>query len=178
MHQLLPYFIAEGEKWVGEQRALHRPGAALLTSPMRVTFEPFFDKEVLDEVRFKAVSQISNPGFYANLHAAGRSIPLDFGNMYGITFIDTVLLSQRFGGNWPRSLYFHELVHVVQYRVLGVTEFVKRYVRGWAQHGFQYEAIPLEKDAHDLQALFETNPSQVFSVHQEVARRISRRATS
>ena len=178
MHQLLPYFIAEGEKWVAEQRTLHRPGGALLSSAMRSMFEPFFDKEVLDGVRFKVVSQISNPGFYASLRAMERPIPLDFGNMLGITFVDTVLLSQRFGGNWPRSLYFHELVHVVQYRVLGVAEFMKRYVRGWAEHECQYEAIPLEMDAYDLQALFEANPSQVFSVQQEVARRISRRATS
>jgi hypothetical protein len=58
-------------------------------------------------------------------------------------------------------------VHVVQYRILGVAAFVRRYVLGWANNGRRYEAIPLERDAYELQARFESNPGRPFSVERE-----------
>jgi hypothetical protein len=124
------------------------------------------------------VEQIPNPGFHKDLPAMGLQIPMDLGQMQGITFIDTVLLSKRFQSSWVPSLYFHELVHVVQYSVLGSTKFMQRYIRGWAENGYQYGSIPLEKDAYELQARFEAQPSQPFSVQEVVAQRLLDRATS
>jgi hypothetical protein len=176
--QMLDYFIVEGEKWILEQRGLHRPTANPLPSDQRSRLEAFFDKNVLDSARFAPVDQIPNPGFYQNLPAMGLQIPMDLGQMQGITFIDTVLLSKRFQSSWVPSLYFHELVHVVQYSVLGSWEFMQRYIRGWAENGYQYGSIPLEKDAYELQSQYETNPLQPFSVQQVVAQRLADRATS
>ena len=172
--QLIEYLIAEGQSWVLEQRELHRPAVIPLDALVREKFNPFFEDAVLNEGRFKGVPAIQNPSFYAELEAMGQSIPLDFTAMHGITFIDTVLLSQRFGQTSFPGLLFHELVHVVQYRILGVAEFVTRYVRGWAENGYRYEAIPLERDAYELQHRYEANPNQPFSVREEVTQRTSR----
>jgi len=99
---------------------------------------------------------------------------MDLATAQGITFDDTVLLSERDGIlHGPRSgLLFHELVHVVQYKLLGVGEFIRRYVTGWAAAGFVYEAIPLERDAFDLQRRFQGAPRRGFPVHDAVARRL------
>jgi hypothetical protein len=176
--QMLDYFIVEGEKWILEQRRLHYPAAEPLSPDQRSNFEAFFSRTILDSARFAAVDQIPNPGFYQNLPAMGLQIPMDFGQMQGITFIDTVLLSKRFQNSWSPSLYFHELVHVVQYSILGSKKFMQRYVRGWAENGYQYGSIPLEKDAYELQSRFEAQPWQPFSVQEVAAQRLAERATS
>lgn len=68
--------------------------------------------------------------------------------MIGITFLDTFFL--RGGGP---STYFHELVHVVQWKYLGPRRFLLTYGIGLAQHG--YRDSPLEQTAYLLQSNFE-----------------------
>lgn len=172
--QLIDFLIAGGQAWVTQQRELHRPAAIPLDALVKGKLKPFFEDAILNEARFKEVAAIENPGFYAEIEASGQPIPLDFTAMHGITFIDTVLLSTRFGQVSFPSLLFHELVHVVQYRILGVAEFVDRYVRGWAANGFAYEAIPLERDAYELQHRYEASPAQPFSVREKVEQRLKR----
>jgi hypothetical protein len=94
---------------------------------------------------------------------------MDFSRMDGITFIDTVIVVDSC---WPPtdSLMFHELVHVAQYRLLGVHEFARRYVYGWAENGFVYEAIPLEAQAFELQGRFDAHASAPFCVENEIRR--------
>ena len=132
-----------------------------------------YDQEVLESVRVVMVAQIENPDFYAQLALAGYQIPLDFRQMEGITYGDVVLLRNRTRENSAEvSLRFHELVHVVQYSILGVEEFGRRYVRGWSANGFSYSAIPLEVDAYQLQALFEIGSQ--FDVVEAVRERLNR----
>ena len=169
---MIDFLITRGQAWVTQQRDVHRPSAIPLDTRARAQFEPFFEAVILDEARFKGVPALQNPSFYAELEAVGQSVPLDFTNMHGITFIDTVLLSERFGQVSFPGLLFHELVHVVQYRILGVAEFVTRYVRGWAANGYKYETIPLERDAYQLQHRYEAAPNQPFSVREVVERQL------
>ena len=113
----------------------------------------WYSAATLDAARVRRVSQIENPDFYVQL----GTIPLDFRTMTGITYGDTVLISDsQVPSETPLSLLFHELVHVVQYTVLGVDEFARRYVQGWADNAFDYFRIPLEVQAYGLQAEFES----------------------
>jgi len=174
MEQQLNFLIVNGTKWIVEQREHHRPSADELTAPVKDALNPYFQPEILEAVRVREVPQIENPGFYDELRQAGQEIPLDFSQMAGITFVDTVVLSQLMSQRVDDpSLIFHECVHVAQYQVLGIDEFVRRYVEGWAANGFDYFSIPLEKDAYELQGRFEASPNQPFSVEAEVARRLS-----
>ena len=133
---------------------------------------PFFGQDVTNGVRIVSVPVIQNPDFYEELKAQGVPTPLDFTVMCGITFQDTILISHSHPvdrDSWPHLL-FHELVHVVQYALLGVGEFVRQYVLGWVSNGFSYEAIPLERHAYALDQRFASNPSEHFQVRLEVAR--------
>lgn len=158
-----------------EQRERHRPDALALEPQERQVFVPFFEAELLDEVRFKSVPKVENPGFYRVLAAMGQPLPMDFTATHGITFGDTVLLSERYlrSGESRLSLLFHEMVHVVQYRLIGMEGFLRAYVTGWAENGFEYRAIPLERQAYDLQHRFEDNAAAAFSVRDEVTRRLA-----
>jgi hypothetical protein len=85
--------------------------------------------------------------------------------MAAITFCDVAVSHEAFSN----GLLFHELVHVEQYRQLGVPRFSELYVRGFLNGG-GYEAIPLDVNAHTLGGRFESQPQWVFSVDDEVNR--------
>jgi hypothetical protein len=65
------------------------------------------------------------------------------------------------------GLLFHELVHVEQYRQLGIPRFAELYVRGFLKGG-GYDGIPLEVNAYMLGGRYESNPAQRFSMADEV----------
>lgn len=87
----------------------------------------------------------------------------DQSQMAAITFDDVVVAHEEFS----KGLLFHELVHVAQYRLLGVPGFSELYVRGFLTGG-SYNAIPLETNACTLQHRFESDSLRAFSVEEEV----------
>ena len=170
----VPLLIHHGTLWVRSQRDLHRPSTRSLSQQERLALSGFFDPEILEKARIIVVPVIQNPSFYSDLEQMGLYAPPDFTTMTGITYDDTILVSEaRFPplSHWI-SLLFHELAHVVQYDLLGVEEFMAQYVRGWATNGFDYYSIPLEWDAYELQARYDPAPGGVFSVAEEVVSRL------
>jgi len=133
---------------------------AALPELLRAQFDPYFGKQILDAARFVNVPLIPTPG--------------DLGQTRGMTFGNLVLLSRRYP--CTASLYFHELVHVVQYQLLGFAGFMQRYMTGWVLEGFRYRDIPLEQDAFGLQAQFDRG--EVFPVMPEIQRRLAQRRST
>jgi hypothetical protein len=91
-----------------------------------------------------------------------KNLP-DQSRMGAITFRDVVVSHEPFYD----GLLFHELVHVEQYRQLGIPRFSELYVRGFLTGG-SYEAIPLEVNAYTLDGRFQRSPHREFSVQAEV----------
>lgn len=157
MTDLLSYLTENGRLWINQQRTAHYTSANPLPLPLRTAYSRFFLSETLELPRVAGVLRIENPPFYADLLKAGPSVPLDFTAMAGITLVDTILVSRERADVSElglRSLLFHECVHVAQYQHLGLERFVHEYVSGWAKNGYQYEAIPLEQQAYELQHRF------------------------
>ena len=173
--QFVHLMISNGISWASTQRDTHRPNAHALRDEDREAMKSFFSPETLDEVRLHFVPIIENPDFFAEFEMAGQPISLDFRMMQGITFVDTILISKEMRdpaeGRWL-PLLFHELVHVVQYKVLGLEEFMRRYVTGWAENGRQYAKIPLEVQAYTLQEHFETAPGLPFDIEDRVRKEL------
>jgi len=163
----LQWLIDRGREWVREQRELHIRDAVVLPPQLIARVSSFFEESVFGRARMKVVEEISNPAFYSELMIAGEPIPIDFSQMAGIVFKDIILLSMR---HMPKNdtipLFFHELVHIVQYQYLGIDKYVDLYVRGWAMHNRLYNAIPLEEHAYKLQERFEAR--EAFDVNAEV----------
>lgn len=150
---MLPWVIREATGWVRSQRDTHRPSARPLDDREVEALERFFGPTIMNKASIRGVSHIQNPPFYPIPVKSGISV-IDFAQGGGITFIDTILISKErtLPGPVPLPLVFHELVHVVQYDLLGVDEFVNRYVNGWLAGGQQYTSIPIERQAYGLQA--------------------------
>ena len=168
LDEFLAYLITEGSAWIQTQRDVLRPGAAELGDGHSERFGPYFRPDTLKSVRYRLVDKIENPGFYRDLAERGIEIPLDFSRMVGITFDDTISISKRkLRRKYLTRLLFHECVHVAQYRRLGVEAFIDRYVHGWADKGFNYFTIPLERQAYELERRFAQG--ELFSVEDAVA---------
>ena len=169
--QLAPEQIAQVSVLVSQyitvQRVKYAPRAIPLSDQQRVPLEPFFAREVLNSVRVLVLrgERVSNPEFYPMLRGLGfKNLP-DQSAMGAITFCDVVVSHEPFSD----GLLFHELVHVEQYRQLGIPLFSELYVRGFLNGG-SYESIPLEVNAYTLGGRFESAPRQQFSVQDEVSR--------
>jgi hypothetical protein len=87
----------------------------------------------------------------------------DFADMGAVTFVDVIVSN----GPISTATLFHELVHVVQYGKLGLSDFGAKYVTGFLRGG-SYERIPLEINAYQLDAEFTRNPKRQFAVDERV----------
>lgn len=81
----------------------------------------------------------------------------------GVTYLETYFLEP--GGAADESLHYHELIHVIQWRVLGPKDFLLLYAHGLAERG--YLDCPLEAMAYDHQRRFEAG-ERPYSVETEV----------
>jgi len=175
MNQLIAQLIDLGRQWVADQRTAFRPLGQALSDNQLSEFARYFDRNLLTKVRIVTVPALENPAFleqYRPIFAQSSAPVLDFSRMLGITFVDTVLIVEDAIRNNLNSLIFHELVHVVQYDIVGLDKFIELFIIGWVNQGFNYAAIPLEMDAYELQYRYEGDPDSSFDVQDEVSRRL------
>ncbi len=167
----IEWVIQQVAAYIEEQRQTYRRRAVSLSQNQKMVLRPFFPASTLDSTRavLLAAEGVSNPPFYGELMRMGfeaASLP-NFALMAGITFVDTVVSHEPF----TDRLLFHELVHVVQYEKLGLEGFAAKYVRGFLNGG-SYEAIPLERNAYELEERFAAAPTRPLSVETEVQARV------
>ncbi len=152
-------------QYISTQREKYAPRAIQLSGQQRAAMKGFFSPQLLEGVRLLGLQggRVANPDFYPILRGLGfKNLP-DQSRMGAITFCDVVVSHEPFYD----GLLFHELVHVEQYRQLGIPSFSELYVCGFLNGG-SYEAIPLEVNAYTLEGRFEANHPQGFSVEDEV----------
>lgn len=162
---LLPAFCLLTERYIAYHRSRLYPQAERIPLEMAERLAGFFSEDILRETRvIEAV--VPTPFFYPIVRRLGIGEFPEMSTIGAITFVDLIA--------YPESpdlrTLFHELVHVVQYRVLGLRAFAESYVRGFVSGG-GYERIPLEQEAYELDARFSRNRNRRFSVEEEVRRR-------
>lgn len=168
--RLTPEQIAQVSRLVAQyittQREKYTPRAFPLSAQQKAKMAGFFLPQLLEDARLLVLSveRVVNPDFYPMLRDLGFNNLPDQSAMGAITFSDTVVSH----GPFTDGLLFHELVHVEQYRQLGIPHFSELYVRGFLAGG-GYDGIPLERNAYMMGANYEKDPARHFSVAEEVA---------
>jgi hypothetical protein len=152
-------------QYISTQREKYVARAVPLSAQQKAAMAGFFSPQLIDGARVLVLQgeRVSNPDFYPMLRGLGFNNLPDQSAMGAITFRDVVVSHEAFSD----GLLFHELVHVEQYRQLGIPRFSELYVRGFLNGG-SYEAIPLEVNAYTLGGRFESDSHGVFSVGDEV----------
>ena len=100
------------------------------------------------------------------LSKIGLSQFADFegGDYDGITYLDTFFLKQTRVKD--EGLYFHELIHVIQWGLLGPERFLAAYADGLERFG--YRQSPLEIMAYNAETTFRQS-AQSFNAESLVA---------
>ena len=153
------------ENYISSSREKYASQAVPLTDAQRAAMSPFFSSGVLGSARLCVLrgARVPNPSMYSMAKMMGINNLPDFSGMAAITFVDVIVAHEDF----TDALLLHELVHVAQYAQMDMKEFAARFVNGFIQGG-SYEEIPLEKQAYELEARFSQDPTQAFSVDDEV----------
>lgn len=160
--------VARGVAWIHRRRELHRPLGQPLPGAALEAFSSYFQADLLEAIRVHRVPRIRPPWPVGLLGWLGRA-PIDFGHVWGITYLDTIVLATSLVGERRETgCLFHECVHAAQVRGLGLFDFVQRYVDEWAAAGWRYRGIGLEREAYALQRRFEAG--EAFQVEAELER--------
>jgi hypothetical protein len=133
--------------WFDTVRAQHAGQAQRVGSVGFSRLPEYFPSAVLDAARVVTVAKIPFPPItdlgiaFAELSQMGLS---------AVTYDDTIFVHQALRAE---TIHFHELVHVVQWRAIGVNPFMLTYGLGVVERGYAHS--PLEAIAYDLQSQFD-----------------------
>lgn len=162
--------------WVRSRRNTYRAAGHPLRDFELAAFEPFFDAATLADLRVARVEEFRPWPLERLLRRIGLRGILPSPSVAGIALIDTIVIvtptaHERHMASLP--LLFHELVHIEQYRVLGLRGFLREYVGGWLAAGRSYDEIPLEIQAYELTEQYEAAPGDAFSITETIRKRFA-----
>jgi len=148
--------------WIEETLAAHAGRARRVVDLNFPRLPAYFGRDVLAAAKVVAVDRLPVPP----LSQMGLSQFADWesGDYAGITYLDTFFVIRGEVAN--EALHFHELVHVVQWRLLGTERFIAAYATGL--EAFGYRDSPLEATAYDLEGKFRATPA-VFDAAKAIA---------
>ena len=151
--------------WIAKTLAASAPKARSTASFSFPRLPRFYSGDLLSRAKVVFVDKCPVPP----LSAIGLSQFADFENMSasGITYMDTYFVLWHEAER--ESLHFHELVHVVQWQILGAERFLSLYADGLEKHGYQNS--PLEVMAYEHQARFDSGVTP-YSVEAEVQQQL------
>jgi len=152
-------FLAE---WLQETLAKYSPSAQTIASRGFPRLPNYFAPITLETSKVVLVDQLPLPP----LSSWGLTRFADFerGDFSGITFLDTFFVKKDQSRN--EALHFHELIHIVQWRILGPERFLYLYADGLDRFG--YRNNPLEVMAYGAEAQF-VNSTTKFAAEELVA---------
>jgi hypothetical protein len=153
-------------RYIAYHRRRLAPQATFIPQEVRASLQNHFPPAVLRDTRIVQAT-MPEPILYPLAGLFGIKGLLEMSSIGAMTLVDVVAYPDEL----ERDTLFHELVHVVQYRVLGLRRFARLYVKGFLE-GCGYEGIPLERQAYELGARFEKRPEDFFSVEEDVIRRL------
>jgi hypothetical protein len=169
LRPLAPLFSYYAARYIERSAAQHRLYARKLSIREHDAMAAFFPVDLLHRARIATPTQPLRPHRIQKLATMfGMETLLTPESTAAITFNHVIA---HYGSLSLRTL-FHELVHVEQYKQLGVRGFARLYVRAFLRTG-AYERIPLEVHAYELDERYAANPALRFSVRDEVRRWIA-----
>jgi hypothetical protein len=153
--------------WIQKTLEFYEENAKPVASMHFVRLPLYFNHGLLETAKFIAIDRLPMPPLSAM--GLSRFAALEQGNFNGITYLDRYFIKQTMVTE--EAIHFHELIHVIQWRLLGPEAFLAAYANGLDDFG--YENSPLEKMAYDAEAAFKRS-SPIFDAEKFVAERLGR----
>jgi hypothetical protein len=151
--------------WIDATLRTHAGDSRTVASRGFPRLARYFSTATLTSAKVVLVNQLPIPP----LSSWGLTRLADFerGDYTGVTYLNTFFVKRDDIRN--EAIHFHELIHVVQWRILGPEQFLRVYADGLERFG--YRDSPLEKTAYVAEAAFTSN--EIFNAEEMVARKLS-----
>ena len=151
--------------WIDVTLKAHAANARTVVSRGFPRLPLYFSVDTLTSAKVVLVDQLPIPP----LSSWGLTRFADFerGDFNGVTYLNTFFIKRVDLRN--EAIHFHELIHVVQWRILGPEQFLRSYAEGLERFG--YRDSPLERMVYDAEAAFTAN--DVFDAEKMVAQKLS-----
>jgi hypothetical protein len=164
---VFPHFM----HWIACTLSAHAHGAKTVASKSFPRIPLYFSRELLTTAKVVVVERVPMPP----LTQLGLSQFAEFerSDNSGVTYLDTFFVRRDHADEEP--LHFHELIHVIQWRILGPARFLASYAAGLEMWG--YRDSPLEVMAYDAEAAF-ANTGQIFDAERLVAEQLQQCVTN
>ena len=159
-HATYPKLLGWIQKTLGDYENIAQPVASMHFARL----PHYFDKSLLEAVKFIVIDRLPVPPLTAM--GLNRFAGFEQGNFDGITYLNRYFIKRTV--ITEEALHFHELIHIIQWRLLGPERFLAAYANGLDEFG--YENSPLEKMAYDAETLFKQ--SSIFDAQKFVAKRL------
>ena len=158
--------LGDVKNWIASTIESHRERAQPIARLGFPRLGEYFSPSLLAAAKFVPVDDLP----FVPLTALGLPQYAEFEGMSvnAVTYVDYCFVQTHFVDK--ESLYFHELVHMTQWRLLGIERFILEYGNALI-HGRNYHTNPFETMAYELQLDFDLGRAP-FDVEREVARRI------
>jgi hypothetical protein len=153
------------QAWIQKTLAAYEKDAQPIASMHFARLPLYFDYDLLETAKFILIDQVPMPPLSAM--GLDRFAAFEQGNFNGVTYLDRYFIKRTVV--IEEALHFHELIHVIQWRLLGPEGFLRAYANGLDEFG--YENSPLEKMAYDAEASFKRS-SAIFDAEKFVAERL------
>ena len=138
-------------QWIDETLEKYDSQAIEVSSIKSSRIQKALPMEILNRARVVIVDgKVPVPPLSSKMGLTGLA-ELESRSLDGITYKDTFFINSHH--ILTEGLYFHELVHVVQWDQLGVDNFLLAYGAGILQKG--YRNCPLEEMAYSLRDEFD-----------------------
>jgi hypothetical protein len=153
------------QAWIQETLAAHEKDAQPIASMNFLRLPLYFNYVLLETAKFIPIDRVPMPPLSAM--GLGRFAAFEQGDFHGVTYLDRYFIKRTVVTEEP--IHFHELIHVIQWRLLGAEGFLRAYANGLDEFG--YENSPLEKMAYDAEASFKRSYA-IFDAEKFVAERL------
>lgn len=150
--------------WIRQTLVAHAKSARIVASVGFQRLPLYFSAELLQLAKFVVIERVPLPPLSAM--GLGRFAEFERSHFGGITYLDTFFVREDCAKD--ESLYFHEMVHVIQWRLLGPERFLKMYADGLEK--YEYRESPFEDMAYRAQAAF--SQSQPFDTERWVVEQL------
>ena len=153
--------------WIHQTVASYLPQAKTIASSGFGRLPLYFEQNLLVSAKFVIVDRVPVPPL--SRMGLSQFTAFEQGDYDGITYLDTFFIKRYRAGD--EQLHFHELIHVLQWRLLGPERFLAVYADGLETFG--YRKSPLEIMAYDAENKFVT-VVQPFDARKLVEEQLNR----
>ena len=135
--------------WLGKTLTDHAAAARPVASCGFSRLPRYFSDKLLASTNVVLIDKLPIPPV-ASEWGLTQFLEFERGDFHGVTYRNVFFLRRDQSRN--EVIHFHELIHVMQWRILGPERFLYLYANGLERFG--YRASPLEVMAYDAEAAF------------------------